>query len=63
MGQIKLKNGKYGLLIKDNKPTSINTFLIEVIENYKFYKLKSIAGFKDIKNITLISLRSIFKKN
>ena len=44
-----LKNGKYGLLIKDNKPTSINTSLIEVIENYKFYKLKSIAGFKDIK--------------
>tara|TARA_B100000900_G_scaffold349620_1_gene315838 strand:+ start:9584 stop:10678 length:1095 start_codon:yes stop_codon:yes gene_type:complete len=44
-----LNYGKYGLLMKNNNPITINNSLTKVIKNYNFYKSKSIAGFKNNK--------------
>jgi len=42
-----LVNGKYGLLMKDNKANTINSSLRHVIKNYNLFKLKAVEGFKN----------------
>ena len=42
-----LSNGKYGLLMRDNKPNTINLSLRRVIKNYNLYKLKAVKGLKN----------------
>jgi len=42
-----LNFGKYGLLMKNNKPETIYKSLSKMIENYNLYKLKSNAGNKN----------------
>ena len=37
--------GKYGLLIKDNKPSTINQALVNVLNNYNLFKSKAKSGF------------------
>ena len=42
-----LNFGKFGLLMKNNKPITIYKSLQKMIENYNSYQLKSIQGYKN----------------
>ena len=59
-----LKNGKYGLLIKDNSPQSIVNGLNKLLKSYKIFSYKAQLGYKknvryDLKRVGNLYLKKI----
>jgi GalNAc-alpha-(1->4)-GalNAc-alpha-(1->3)-diNAcBac-PP-undecaprenol alpha-1,4-N-acetyl-D-galactosaminyltransferase len=48
-----LKNGKYGLIIKNNSKNSISNGLFKMTNNYNHYKRKAFLGFKENQRYSL----------
>ena len=48
-----LKNGKYGLIIKSNSTKDIADGLLKLVNNYNYYKHKTVLGFNKIKEYSL----------
>jgi len=48
-----LRNGKYGLIIKSNSKKDIADGLLQLVNNYNYYKHKTSLGFNKIKEYSL----------
>ena len=58
-----LKNGRYGLLIKNNEPKNISNGIIELIKNYKIYTQKAKLGYKENTKYDFNSIGHKYLKN